>query len=169
MKTKTLLLLLTLIAASAFAANPDAPPPELKRLAMLANDFTAVLEQRDRKTEEWSSRVVEVSGREILAGRFIENRTRIQFTGEPRPSEVHIIWSYNVFNKRYRMAVLDDLVGMLDVFEQFSDEPLSVTNAFGNRVTVRPLDGGKVRLEADRTSDGGKTWTEVMRLTLTPK
>lgn len=169
MKTGTLLLLLTITAATAFAARPDVPAPELKRLAVLAHDFTGVLEQRNGKTGEWSSRPVEVSGREILAGRFVENRTRIQFRGEPRPSGLQMIWSYDSLNKRYRMVLLDDLVGMLDVFEQASAQPLSFTNAFGNRLTLRPLDSGMVRMDVDATSDAGKSWTEVLRVTLTPK
>jgi hypothetical protein len=169
MKTKTLLLLFTVIAATAFAERPDAPAPELKRLSMLANDFTGVVEQRSSKTGEWSAQAVEVSGREILAGRFVENRVRIQFPGEPRPSGLQLIWSYDVLNKRYRMALLDDLTGMLDVFEQASDQPLSFTNAFGNRLTLRPFDSGKVRMDLDVTKDGGKSWAEALRATLTPK
>jgi hypothetical protein len=169
MKTKTLLLLFTVIAATAFAERRDAPAPELKRLSVLANDFTAVVEQRSPKTGEWWSQAVEVSGREILAGRFVENTARIQFPGEPRPSGLQIIWSYDALNKRYRMALLDDLTGMLDVFEQTSDQPLAFTNPLSNRLTLRPLDGGKVRLDLDVTKDGGKSWIESLRVTLTPK
>jgi hypothetical protein len=159
-----------MIAGSAFAGRPDAPPPELARLRILANDLTGVVERRDRTTGTWSpSEPVDVAGREILRGRYIENGLRMQFTGEPRPSEVRMLWSYDVFQKRYRLVIMDDLVGTMDVFEQSSEEPLAFTNAYGNRLTVHPLGETKVRMEVEATKDGGKTWTEVMRVTLTAK
>ncbi len=166
MKTKTALLLLTLFAGSAFAARPDAPPPELGRLKMLAADMTGTLEELDRKTGQWSSQPVEITGREILLGRYIENRTRFQLSNQSRPSEVVMTWGYDIFKKKYRMTILDDLAGALDFFEQISDDPLTFWDGAGMRLTLRQLEDGKVRMDVDGSRDGGKTWIQVIRVTV---
>ncbi len=169
MKTRAVLLLLTLFAATASAAPPDAPPPELGRLKMLAGDMTGTLEELDLKTGQWSSQPIEITGREILLGRYIENRTRFQLSNQSRVSEAWMTWGYDVFKKKYRMSIFDDLAGAMDFFEQVSDEPLTFWDGAGMRLTLRQLEDGKVRMDVDGSRDGGKTWIQVIRVTVSRK
>ena len=133
---------------------------------MLVGDLAGVLEERDPKTGQWLSQPIEISGREILLGRYIENRLRAQLRNQSRPSEAVMTWAYDVTKKRYCVTILDDLAGAMDVFEQVSDEPLAFTDGAGSRLTLRPLEDGKIRMEGEVSRHGGKTWTSTIRVTV---
>jgi glyoxylase-like metal-dependent hydrolase (beta-lactamase superfamily II) len=86
--------------------------------------------------------------------------------------------SYDVAQKKYRVAALDDVSGLLDIFEGDlgADGALTVDNlrvntfyrtARGARVNSRlrfaPTAGGLFRLDVHESVDGGRTWTPSTR------
>jgi hypothetical protein len=169
-------LLLALVATSAAsAAGPQSGAPLLRAFV---GEFEGTLEQQVKKGE-WRSSSVKLSGRPILSEHYVELRGTFVFAGFEQPMELVLLWSYDPFQKKVRLAVLDDYAGLLDVFEQESSIPLKLSNvshgtffedAKGRRsynsVTVH-LEDGALRLQWAGSLDGGTTWSDVARLTLT--
>lgn len=123
-----------------------------------------------------------LTGRPIVGGKYVELRGVFHFQGFEKPIELLFIWSFDPFQKRVRAAVLDDLVGLFDVFEQEQASPLRVSNVphgtyfpdekgrrGHSRFTVYHLERGVIRIDQEVSVDGGKTWTPGSRLTMTPK
>lgn len=167
-----LLFLLTFTVAAG-AADP---------LASFVGEFTARHEEGNHTTGEWSSRPMTLTGRPIAGGKFVELRGTFRFHGFEKPIELVFLWSFDPFQKRIRAAVLDDFVGLLDVFEQEQTSPLRVSNVRHGtyfpdekgrrghlRFTIHDLGRGVIRIEQEGSVDGGKSWTPGSRLTMIPK
>lgn len=167
-------VLVAFIELTSFAAEPPAAP----QLNAFAGELEGTLEQQVKKGE-WSSSSVSLSGRPIVAGRYVELRGTFRFAGFARPIEIVFLWSYDPFQNEYRLAVLDDYSGLLDVFEQESSSPLTLSNvrpgtffqdAKGrrsyNQVTVHFAGDGALRMQWAGSTDEGKTWREYARVTL---
>ena len=153
----------------------------LALLVAFAGEFEGTFEQQVKKGE-WMTSSVSLSGKPIVSGRYVELRGTFDFAGFEKPMEIVMLWSYDPFQKEYRLAVLDDFAGLLDVFEQESANPLKLSNvrhgtffqdAKGRRsynsVTVHFLDDGALRMQWAGSLDDGKTWQEFARLTLRRK
>jgi hypothetical protein len=172
MKSLALLLVLT-FAAAAHAAGPLQP---------FIGEFTATHEEQNHQTLEWMSREMTLTGRAISGGKYVELRGVFRFHGFAKPIELVFLWSFDPFQKRVRAAVLDDFVGLLDVFEQEQASPLRVSNVphgtyfpddkgrRGNsRFTIHQLERGGIRIEQETSMDGGRTWAPGSRLTMKRK
>jgi hypothetical protein len=122
-----------------------------------------------------------LTGRPIAGGKYVELRGIFHFHGFEKPIELVFLWSFDPFQKRIRAAVLDDLVGLLDVFEQEQASPLRVSNMpHGtyfpdekgrrgySRFTIHQLERGLIWIEQEVSVDG-KSRTPGSRLTMTPK
>jgi hypothetical protein len=166
-------LLLLVFAVAAHAADPLEP---------FIGEFTATHEERNHTTSEWMSRPMTLTGRPIASGKYVELRGVFHFHGFDKPIELVFLWSFDPFQKRVRAAVLDDFVGLLDVFEQEQASPLRVSNVphgtyfpdekgrrGHSRFTVHHLERGVIRIDQEVSVDGGKSWTPGSRLTMTPK
>ncbi len=90
--------------------------------------------------------------------------------------------AYDVAQQRYRVSALDDVSGLLDIFEGGFGEDGALTvdnvrtntfykNANGARVHTRlrfaPAAGGLFHLEVKDSIDGGRTWVESTRYVAT--
>lgn len=171
--TRARFLLLFAFAVAAQGAEP---------LQSFIGEFAATHEERNHQTSEWTSRPMTLTGRPIAGGKYVELRGVFHFHGFEKPIELVFLWSFDPFQKRVRAAVLDDFVGLLDVFEQEQESPLVLSNLphgtyfpdekgrrGHSRFTVRQLERGMIRIEQEVSVDSGKTWTPGSRLTMTPK
>jgi hypothetical protein len=165
------------VATCAFAAEPAIAP----QLKPLIGEFEGTFEQQVQKGE-WSTSTIAVNGRPLVSERYVELRGTYDIAGFEKPMELVMLWSWDPFQKEYRLAVLDDLVGLLDVFEQVSSTPLKLTNLShdtffqdekGRRshtaVTVQFLEDDALRIEWAGSIDRGTTWRELGRVTLRRK
>lgn len=124
-------------------------------------------------TGEWSTIDAEpVIIESLLKGRYVQMRVRIrQGAGE---LGTNLMWSYDTFQSRYRMAALDDQIGMLDTFVGHGPNPIVVDNLHANtffagsvdgraikalaRMTLTLKDSANFTLQQETTTDSGKTW-----------
>jgi hypothetical protein len=168
-------VLATLIAMSISAAEPQI---DAERLRPFVGEFEGSFEQRLKK-DEWTTSSVSLSGRPIVSGRYVEFRGTFDFAGFEKPMELVMLWSWDPFQKEYRLAVLDDYAGLLDVFEQKSASPLQMSNVSHgtffqdgrgrnswSTLTVHFLEDGALRMHLAASTDGGTTWLEISRFTL---
>jgi hypothetical protein len=170
------LFLLLAVSLTTFAE------PASQRLAPFVGEFDGVFEEWDHERKVWTRNSILITGRPVVSGHYVELRGRYPFAGFERPVELVLLWSYDPFQKEYRLAVLDDLVGLLDVFEQDQSEPLRVANvhhgtyfAAGegrrgwSRMTVAFANGRLAHIGVESSSDEGKTWRPNARLILTAR
>src|SRR5688572_30042069 len=96
------------------------------RLEPFIGEFEGTLEQLNLHEEgaAWVGSPVALSGKWIAAKHFAEVRAKFRMAGLPKPVEFIFLWGWDPFQKEYRLVVLDDLVGLVDVFEQESSAPL---------------------------------------------
>lgn len=109
----------------------------------------------------------------LLRGRFL--RMVVRAAQGSASLETHFIWSYDAIQSRYRLAVLDDQVGLLDSFAGSATLPVTVDNLTANtyypaptanglektlaRVTLDIPDSTRFLMTQQNTADSGKTWT----------
>jgi hypothetical protein len=174
MKKIVVALLLSFAAVSLPAA--EAPHPTLARLV---GEFEATVEQPDHTTGEWKSRSMTLTGRRLLDGHYVELRGVFTIEGFKEPISMALIWSFDPLQKEFRVAVFDNLIGLLDVFEQESADPLTLSNvshgtyfASSNhgksysRIAVNWGEGDETRMEFAGSFDEGKSWRPYARLKL---
>lgn len=99
-------------------------------------------------------------------GRYLEGETRVG------PYGYRMVLSYDVAQKRYRFTSIDDVSGLLDVYEGDFDSTgalvvsnvgpgthyLDGTSRIHNRLSFQPLSGDLWEWRVDGSTDGGKTW-----------
>lgn len=99
-------------------------------------------------------------------GRYLEGEARVGGYG------YRMILSYDVVQKLYRFSSIDDVSGLLDVYEGDFDSNgalvvtnlgsgthyLSGTTRVHNRLSFQPLAGDQWEWQIDGSTDGGKTW-----------
>ena len=170
---KILCVLAALVAVSA-SAN--------EHLKGFIGEFEGTVQQLDLHASNptWTATPVALSGRWIVAKHYAEVRGKFKFAGIPQAVELVFLWSWDPFQKEYRLVVLDDLVGLVDVFEQESTDPLTLSDfshgtyfqdAHGrsyNRVTVDFVEGGAIRMQWAASRDG-KSWSDFARLNVKPR
>lgn len=159
--------------------SPDAPAPEVQRLAALAGEWDLHLTQfRPAKGVYEPVPTGPCRVDVLLEGRFV--RMTIELRTGPRPIRNDFFWSFDQFQHTYRLAVLDDYFGLLDSHEGAGDgTSITVNNLKAH--TVFPTPRGDLLAEfqlritgpdgfslAQRaTADEGKTWAPVYRATAT--
>ncbi|MEZ5891856.1 MAG: hypothetical protein R3C58_01720 [Parvularculaceae bacterium] len=93
----------------------------------------------------------------------------------------HMLFSYDVVQKRYRIASRDDQSGLLDIYEGVFDDggALVLTNLksgthyaykgvdYYNRLSFKPAGNGWTST-VDATNDGGKSWRQQLQIDATP-
>jgi glyoxylase-like metal-dependent hydrolase (beta-lactamase superfamily II) len=98
--------------------------------------------------------------------RYLEGETRAGGFG------YRMVLSYDAVQKRYRFSSIDDVSGLLDVYEGDFDSTgalvvsnvgtgthyLTGTARIHNRLTFQPLPGDVWEWRVDGSTDGGKTW-----------
>lgn len=98
--------------------------------------------------------------------RYLEGETRVGGFG------YRMVLSYDAVQKRYRFSSIDDVSGLLDVYEGEFDSAgalvvsnvdsgtyyLTGTTRVHNRLTFLPLPGDVWEWRVDGSTDGGKTW-----------
>ena len=98
--------------------------------------------------------------------RYLEGATRVGGFG------YRMVLSYDAVQKRYRFSSVDDVSGLLDIYEGDFDSAgaLVVSNVGSgtyyltgatrvhNRLTFQPLPGDVWEWRVDGSTDGGKTW-----------
>ena len=150
-----------------------------ERLQRFVGEFEGTLEQRNphEKDAQWVATPVTLSGRWSVSGHYAELRGTFEFGGIDKPIEMLLLWGWDRFQKEYRLVVLDDFVGLVDVFEQQSASPLTLSNvAHGtyfedrdgrtfNRVIVEFPEDGAMYMQWAGSRDG-KTWREFARVRL---
>lgn len=166
---RILFVLLALVTMSASAND---------RLKPFVGEFEGTFEQLNphQKDAQWTAAPVRLSGRWIVSEHYAELRGTFRLTGFEKPMEFVFLWSWDPFQKEYRLALLEDFAGLLDVFEQDSTAPLTLSNVSHgtffedehgrtfNRVIVHFLETGSVRMEFAGSRDG-KKWQEFARVT----
>ena len=171
----SLFLALSLLLFADHAAAQD----KLKRFV---GEFDGTLEQRRPKSDEWTTEPMPVRGQWIVDGHYAEVRGSFRLHGFDRPIELVILFSFDPFQKEYRAAVLDDYVGLLDVFEEERGAPLTLTNVSHgtyfagpqgqrgfSRMVISSTDEETTRFEFASSTDAGKSWRTYARLTLRPR
>ena len=87
--------------------------------------------------------------------------------GHDRPVAMLLLFSYDPFQKLVRVAILDDLVGLLDGFAgSWQGSELVVTNlacdsrfhGANSRLTLAMQDADRFEIRSDVSMDRGKTW-----------
>src|SRR5262249_48952547 len=96
------------------------PAAELAPFAALVGRFNVALEQYRPKRKEWvPCPVVRSEISREFDGRYL--RWRIDVTPPPgehgEPFRVDFLFSWDVWLKTYRIVALDDVVGLLDVYD----------------------------------------------------
>jgi hypothetical protein len=148
------------------------------RLEPFVGEFQGTLEQRNahEKNAQWVASPVALTGRWLVSNHYAELRGTFKLTGIARPIDLVFLWGWDPFQKEYRLVVLDDLVGLVDVFEQESSAPLTFTNvAHGtyfqdehgrgySRVIVEFPEDGAFRMQWASSRDG-KEWRDYARVT----
>ena len=98
--------------------------------------------------------------------RYLEGETRVGGFG------YRMVLSYDAVQKRYRFSSVDDVSGLLDIYEGDFDSAgalvvsnvgsgtyyLTGTTRVHNRLTFAPLPGDVWEWRVDGSPDGGKTW-----------
>lgn len=169
----TVVLLLALLPAGAWAQPPDEPlwrsgaPAEMARLDSLPGEYDVRLVLPGRTVPIDVTTRVTVT-RE-LGGAALLFRGPHPFT--PAPVDVIVLLAYDRFNKMYRLSAADAMTGQLDVFEgNWDGDRLVLTNAradtfvtdqssgqrFHSRLVIVP--GEPLAIESAFSPDEGKTW-----------
>lgn len=152
---------------------PAGPAPELDPIARLVGAWELHVEQFRPGSEDW---IVVPSDTSLvwleMDGRYVRQRLVLRPPGQ-RPLTTDFLFSFDPWERRYRVAVLDDLFGLLDVFEgTWEGGTLRVDNVesrtfFSDQGIASRFD---LDLEEDRihvrqwiSYDEGATWTELYR------
>ncbi|WDI30745.1 DUF1579 family protein [Hyphococcus flavus] len=186
---KKLVVVLSLLAAAfgstatlAQQQQDNAHQLAMQRLTPLKGEFI-VEGVRHTPDGEASLRKSEAKIEYILNGYGLQDRSEADM-GTDAPVKLLTTLSYDPYRKVYRVSVLDDTFGLMDIYEgRFIEENiLAVTNLRAD--TYFPLNDEGDRLHfmlrwdmsADvkkfdvlMTRDGGASWSPYFEMTYTPK
>jgi len=178
-------LLLLLSTAFALASDPD--PYEvaakqnadaLAKLDYMKGAWEATTTYLDPEAKEWKVLPPE-PGTDPTVRVTDDDRVSALSISIPGKTAYYGTLSYDVFQGTYRIAFIDDTVGLLDIFEGgFEGSKLTLTNLSAgtfflqgdqkmfSRLQLLPQGDGWV-LTADLTADQGKTWQPAFKLEAT--
>ena len=165
-------------AGLAQSEEPPAPSVEpramLGKLEPLVGRWTLSLEYSANGGDNWTkypNSIVEVGHR--LKGLALAETT---VSAEPGALELETYFSYDQYRDVYRLAVLDDTFGVMDIYEgRLDDNALIVTNlkagtffptqdgrelAFRLTIAIDPVSRDMI---IDASLDGGETWFPYFR------
>ncbi len=169
----TVVLLLALLPASAWAQLPDEPlwrsgaPAEMARLDSLPGEYDVRLFLPGRTAPLDTTTRVTIS--RILGGAALLVEGPHPFS--PEPVDVLVLLAYDRFNRVYRLSAADAMTGQLDVFEgDWDGDRLVLTNVradtfvtdqssgqrLHSRLVIAP--GTPLTIESAFSPDGGRTW-----------
>jgi hypothetical protein len=185
-----ILLLLIALSGTTPAAEPEPASeragiqryvgraPEMDRLLGLAGNWRFTMEVLDRESGEWQPGPVFFGTfTAVYDGRYIESE-HVMPLSEVQAMRNRLILSYDKFRRRYRLILLEDVVGLIDVFEgEFHGDELLMDDERTNtaapnlagklefvRLGLRFVDPDQViiRTQAKRA----ERWVDGMRLRL---
>ncbi len=177
------LSLCAFFAAPAFSEESpeDLHKAAMQRLAPLVGEYTA---GGVRYTQDGEIPLQENTAKidYILNGFGLEEKVKVDM-GMEEPVTLLTTFSYDPYRQLYRVSVLDDTFGLLDIYEgRFNDKGvLSVTNLRADTYFPFGDDGGRLHFmlqwslnspvktfDVLMTSDGGATWLPYFEMKYTP-
>lgn len=177
-------ILETLLVVIAAVARPEAEfapgrPAALAALSFLPGEWQVRGRERGEPGEAWRELRGECSVREVLGGVGLEETCRL----EGEPGATLALWSFDRLQQCFRAAWLDDVAGLVDVYEgRFDGEELRLDNLASNtftrlaaapgravrrrhgRVRLASSDDRRFRLDRDSSPDGGANWYRTREL-----
>lgn len=157
--------------------------PEMKQVASLVGEWEVTGKRRLGPDAPWKEFQTTSTITSILNGRFLQERNSIpaEIVGIPAAPgsrvEFLILYSYDRVHKVYRVGVLDNVFGLLDIYEgQFDNDRLVVSNEgttaivrggikFAGRNTIYNVSPNSFQSDWEETRDGGKIWMVGLALT----
>jgi hypothetical protein len=148
--TRSAILVLASMTASPLAGQVDltpgfdpGPAPEMERLSFLMGTWEVQPEfgNPNNPTDRWyPTKPIETTFTPLLNGTFLQSQLAVTWP-DGQVWQTISIWSYDRFRKEYRVVFLDDLWGLLDVYEgEFENGNLNVDN--GRTETWGPPSNG---------------------------
>ncbi|MEZ5317800.1 MAG: DUF1579 family protein [Vicinamibacterales bacterium] len=153
------------------------PPQDMRKIAFLEGRWAVTPEFGDVRdlSRPWlATKTVTTTFRPRLGGAFLEADLAVTWP-DGQVWQTTSIWSFDRFRKTFRVVYLDDLWGLLDVYEgDFVDGRLTLSNeraatlgppgADGRRLigrtVVRDITPGGFVIEWETSADG-RTWTRA--------
>lgn len=186
---KNTLLIGLMLSLASFAAKaqeniPDqskVPHTAMQRLAPMAGTWSMVLEYSPDEGATWQqSEPSEMETAYQLKNLILRERP----TGSDASMfQTATTYSYDQYRNTYRIAVMDDTWGIMDIYEgAIEDGVLVATNLKSGttfpinedvsrafRLKVKFLSATQRTLEIDKSDDGGKSWQPNFNLVYTKK
>ncbi len=162
-------------------ASQDAHKAAMQRLAPLEGSFAVTGVRHSQEGETPLPQSIAKSAY-ILNGFGLEETVEVDM-GMEKPVTLLTTFSYDPYRKVYRVSVLDDTFGLLDVYEgRFNSEGvLSVTNLRSDSYFPMGEDGDRLhfmlqwtlndpvkKFDILMTPDGGASWSPYFELEYTP-
>jgi hypothetical protein len=175
---KRLLILFVFIFAFAAHAQdhpplPTSPPEQMNALHALIGTWTATAHSTRPGVEAAPS--TKVTFTRDLKDRFIRMDGSFIFDPKAQPVLIRGYYSYDRFQNVYRLAILDDAAGLLDVYEGvMRRNEITVTNLRTGTFFGRDRIFGAIRflnfspdgfdVELDGSNDEGRSWRTNTRI-----
>jgi len=168
--------------------NPDLsadrfrmPLPEgMAILNPLAGEWTVKVETQPDPRAPWVEKQAQASIKLLLDGGMIEER--LTFTDQGLPVELVRAWSYDQFQKLYRVTQADNYTFHQNVLEgTLAEGRLTASNeksgttwktpdqTFHARVILHDIQMDSFKLDSEVSTDGAKTWLPEAKYTYTRK
>ena len=155
---------------------PMGKPAEMDALAWLQGEWDVAMEfKMDPMSEEWTQGTASAVTKPVLNG----CANRMDFTGEIMGMPFHGIdhTTWNREYQRYESVWIDDMGAKMSVMHgQLVDGVMTMEGPdkmMGqeviNRFTSKKKSNDEVDWVMEMSTDGGKTWTDHMRMTYTRK
>ncbi len=153
------------------------PPPGMGVLEPLVGSWEVTVASRNDPNGDWRESTRRSTIVALMGGGLLEERSTT-----PEGMEIVRTFSYDKFNKRYRVTWFDDRRKQLDVQQGDFDEAgrLVVSNVdsgtswngfgltFHARVSLLDIGDGGFKIEHETSTDGGQSWFLDGKATYTP-